>query len=214
VCANFVAWLWVSSRESISSISPLSVGEAWFKRVNLPAPRSSSRASKRDEEEDEKDDDGEGTLTVDLGGSLGWALLLGAIGGAGGGAAMMVASGEVARRLHLDVDIVGMVGRGVHLLGDDPFKAGIGVGIALGAVAGIVFGGVLRHSHRLVARMLAAPLLAAVVWTFVHAFVLKTWAPRLGSLPFAPMVIGALAYGLCVAILPPPRRRIVVDLDD
>jgi hypothetical protein len=28
----------------------------------------------------------------------------------------------------------------------------------------------------------------------------------LGALPFGPMVLGAVVYGLCVAILPPPRK--------
>jgi hypothetical protein len=178
---------------------PMSVGEAWFRPERLLRDERMSDLAEDDAEIEELDA---------LGARPGWALVLGGIGGGIGGAAMMLASAEVAQRLRIDVDVVRTVGRCAHGLAGDPFEAGMGLAIGIGAVLGVPLGGLLRYSLRLVARVLAAPLLAAVLWTLVHAFLFKSFAPHsLGALPFAPMVVGAAVYGLCVAILRPPRRR-------
>lgn len=140
-----------------------------------------------------------------------WALAVGAISGGGGGAAMMFVAAAVARRLRLDVDIIGTVGHAARILGEKSFTVGLGVAIAIGSIVGLVFGALMRHTLRLIARVLAGVLLAVVLWTFVHAFVLKSLAPAsLGALPFVPMIAGAAVFGICVAI-PPRRRRVLVD---
>ena len=72
----------------------------------------------------------------------------------------------------------------------------------------MLLGALMRHTQRVIARLLVGALFAPVVWTLVHAFVLKSFAAAtLGALPFGPMVAGAAVYGICVALLPPPRRR-------
>lgn len=186
---------------------PLSVGEAWFRRA-----RSVPEARLSDPDMDEAESEALDALS--LGGRLGWALVLGGIGGGIGGFAMMYAAADVARRLRIDVDVVRTVGRpAAHALAAEPFDAGMAVAIGVGAVVGVAFGALLRYSLRIRARLLAAPLLAIVLWTLVHAFLFKSFAPRsLGALPFAPMVIGAAVYGLCIAILRPPRRRAISGL--
>jgi hypothetical protein len=154
------------------------------------------------------DDDRDVSIHVKSEGAVGWALALSALGGGVGGALMLLAARAVAARLHLDVDIIGTVGRGAaRLSGLAPFEAGIATGVATGVIVGMLFGALTRHSLRLVARVLAGLLLGPVVWTLVQAFVFKSFAPAsLGALPFGPMAVGAALFGLCATIVPPPRR--------
>ncbi len=124
---------------------------------------------------------------------------------------MLFVARAAARRFTVDADIVGTVGRSAAV-GVDTFTGGLVVAGAIGAVLGALFGALLRYNLRVVPRLLASALLASVLWTFVHAFVLKSFAPStLGALPFGPMIAGAAVYGMCVAILPPPRERTDVD---
>jgi hypothetical protein len=193
-----------------SSPEPMSVGEAWFRMGRAAREEGAAiRPVYADEDEENDDEDElEDTVVTKLGGRLGWAMVLGGIGGGAGGAAMLLSAARVAERLRLDVDIVRTIGRSVHVLGVDPFEAGMGVAVGIGLVLGVLFGCLLRYSLRLIARILAAPLLAAVLWTLAHAFLFKSFAPHsLGALPFAPMVVGAAVYGLCIAILRPPREH-------
>lgn len=140
--------------------------------------------------------------------SVGWALGLGFVGGSVGGVAMIFIAAEIARRLRFDPDLVRAIGRAAHLSGEDPLTATIALAVGVGGLTGLALGAALRHAGRLIARVLAGVILAAALWTFVHAFVLKAFAPRLGALPFGPMVAGAVAYGLCVAMLRPPKKRV------
>jgi hypothetical protein len=169
---------------------------------------SSSRESwfNRWPSSDAEDDagDGDGAQPV-VEGSLGWSLGLGLVGGAIGGGAMILLAGEVARRMNSDVGVVRAIGGSVRFLGSDRFAAGLEVSIGIGAVLGLVFGVLMRHTVRLVARVLAGVLLAPVLWILVHAFVFKAFAPKLGALPLVPMLAGAAAYGLVIAVLRPPR---------
>jgi hypothetical protein len=201
-----------------SSPEPMSVGEAWFKRRRAAGKREREPEGEHKGEEDDadlslfdvNDDELDDTAVRKLGADLGWAMVLGGIGGGAGGAAMLLTAGRVAERLRLDVDVVRTIGGTIHLLAIEPYDAGMGVAIGIGLVLGVLLGGLLRYSLRLIARVLAAPLLAAVLWTLVHAFLFKSFAPRsLGALPFAPMVIGAAVYGLCIAVLRPPRAKTV-----
>jgi hypothetical protein len=147
-------------------------------------------------------------------GSLGWAIGLGGLGGGVGGGAMLVIAGELAQRMRTNMDVVRTVGNTVRVLAD-PFLAGIVVGVVLGAVSGAAIGALMRHSMRFTARVLAGVILAPVLWTLVHAFVLKSFAPNLGALPFGPMAAGAVAYGLCIALLRPPQKLPgLVEIDD
>ncbi len=139
-------------------------------------------------------------------GSKGWAMILGALGGAGGGIAMLFVAREIARRTGSTVDIIGTIGHGARRFTDE-HTGGLAIAIVLGAILGIGIGALFRHSLRIVPRVLAGALLASVLWTLVQAFLL---VGALGSLPFGAMVAGAAVYGVCVAIIPPPKRRYVL----
>jgi hypothetical protein len=139
-------------------------------------------------------------------GSIGWSLLLGAVGGAVGGVAMLLTANAIARRFGSRVDVIPTIGApGRDLVGE--LHGAIGIAGLLGLVVGVVFGALLRHSLRIVPRVLAGALLAPVLWTLVQAFVLTTVAPRsLGALPFGAMAAGAAVFGICVGLLRPPRE--------
>lgn len=137
------------------------------------------------------------------------ALVFGALSGGAGGAAMIFVADALARRQGVGIDIVRTVGRAARF-GSDPYVVGIGVAVAIGVVVGLAFGALLRHARRFIARALAGVLFAAILWTLVHAFVLKSFAPTtLGALPVLPMVVGASLLGLAVALLRPPRRLLL-----
>jgi hypothetical protein len=181
----------------MASSKERSLGDSWF---NAPARVSEAPLSEAP------------SLIPASVGRLGWALTLAAVGGAGGGAVMLLVARAAARRFAIDVDIVRTVGRSVVALGVDTFTGGLLIAGAVGGAIGALLGALLRYSLRVVPRLLASALLAPILWTFAHAFVLKSFAPStLGALPFGPMIAGAAVYGICVAILPPPRERTAAD---
>lgn len=145
-------------------------------------------------------------------GRPGWALAIGLVTGALGGAAMLLVASVLAASLGAasDVDVVRTVGAPVASLAGDAVLGGWAVAVALGAVVGLLFGGLLRHVRRLLPRVLSGVLLAPTLWTMVHAFVLKSFAPSLAALPFGPMIAGAACFGLCASVVRPPPRTIVV----
>lgn len=148
-------------------------------------------------------------------GSLEWALGLGFFGGAAGGAAMVFVADWLARRyVPGGTPVAGTIGQHVPLFEGDAFAGAMAVGIVIGAALGVPIGALLRYTLRMVARLLAGGLLAPVLWILVHAFVLKSFAPRLASLPIGPMLAGAAVYGLCLALLRPPRALPKLDTDD
>ena len=139
-------------------------------------------------------------------GSLEWALGLGFFGGGAGGAVMVLVADFIARRYQPGgTPVVGTIGQHVPLFEGDAFAGAIAVGIVLGAVLGVPIGALMRYTLRMVARVLAGGLLAPVLWILVHAFVLKSFAPRLATLPIGPMLAGAALYGVCLGLLRPPR---------
>jgi hypothetical protein len=157
------------------------------------------------------------SLELALEGHLGWALLLSGVTGGAGGAAMLLVATETVRRWHLSTDVVRVIGAAgrAPALGLDSFHGGYAIAIVVGGLVGMMMGALMRYSLRVVARILTGILLAPVVWILIHAFVFKAMAPStLGALPFGPMIAGAIAYGICVALIPPPRRKIVVSDED
>lgn len=178
-----------------------SLGESWFNR-----PAAAERVS---------DPPDSTPIRVEKVGQLSWALGIGAVGGAGGGVAMMFVAREVARRLAIPVDVVRTVGGGARALFADAYVGGLVLASVVGALVGMLIGALMRYTLRVVPRVLAGALLAPVLWTLVQAFVLKSFAPNtLGALPFGPMVVGAAVYGICVAVIPPPRRLPTFATDD
>ena len=84
----------------------------------------------------------------------------------------------------------------------------------MGAFVGVLFGGLMRYSLRVRSRIHAGAILGIALWVFVQAFILQRLGSSLGALPLVPMLAGAAIYGLCAAILPPPRRRVYVNDDE
>lgn len=183
-----------------------SLGESWFGKAAEAPP--SSRVSDPPSLPGMR-------LRPKAKGRLGFALVFAAIGGAGGAVAMLLVAEEIARRFAMKVDIVGTFGRGAMGM-TDPRTGGFAIAIVFGVLVGMLFGALMRYSLRFVSRVLAGALLAPVLWTLVHAFVFTKFAPTsLGALPFGPMAAGAAVYGICVALLPPPReKRAFADDDD
>jgi hypothetical protein len=172
-----------------------SLGESWFGRAapRIPEPPPSSDDAFLPE-----------LRSV---GRPGWAILLGAVGGGIGGAAMLFLSAEVARRIGSSVDVVRTIGANARAFTGER-EGALLIFIVLGAALGALLGALFRYSLRMVPRLLAGAMLAPVLWTLVHAFVFTTLAPRsLGALPFGAMAAGAAVYGMCVALLRPPRER-------
>ncbi len=144
-------------------------------------------------------------------GHAGWAMLFGAISGALGGLAMLKAADPVLAMQHSGSNLT-------HMLSVSVAHLNLGVGaahqqalaavMATGALAGALFGFLARRLLRIAPRLLFFWLLAPIVWIFVQACVMSRVAPHLTtSLPLVPLLVGALAYGTCVALVPPRRAR-------
>jgi hypothetical protein len=77
-----------------------------------------------------------------------------------------------------------------------------------GMLAGAGFGRLTRRLHGLVARLVFGAVLAPSVWIAVYAFGLVRFVPRHAELvPFVPWLLGALAFGVCVALARPVLPR-------
>jgi hypothetical protein len=119
----------------------------------------------------------------------GWSTILGSVGGAVGGVIAVLIDERLA-------------------LGFAATEARLGVALSVGAVLGGVFGRLTRRLFRVLARILFGAILAPALWLLVYAFAIKRFAPHFADiLPFGPSVVGALAYGVCVGLIPPLRTR-------
>ncbi len=83
--------------------------------------------------------------------------------------------------------------------------------LALGSIIGALFGTVTRRLRQLAPLMAFGITLSTAVWLVVHALVLPRVAPWLAkSIPFAPMAIGAMFFGIVAAMQLPLRTRRMV----
>jgi hypothetical protein len=138
-----------------------------------------------------------------------WSTLIGLVCGGIGGVAMLAIAEYVAKQLRFDGDVVLAVGTPLphQLLGGVRAAAAVIFAI-VGAVVGAIFGRLTRRLFKVLPRIFFAAVLACALWTLVQGFVLGRFAPALAqALPFGPMILGAVAYGACVAVVPPPRAR-------
>ncbi len=138
-----------------------------------------------------------------------WATALGAVAGGIGGALMLVTAQTFLDRQHSGVDAMAQLGAriGSFLPVAAPAALGIGAAVALGAVLGSLFGRLTWRVSRIVPRVLFFAILAPTIWIFAHAIIIgHLYRGPVSALPFAPFGIGALVYGLCLAILPALRR--------
>lgn len=150
-------------------------------------------------------------------GHAGWAMLFGAVTGAVGGLAMLKAADQVLVMQHSSANLTALLSTSVaHLnLGiGGAHEQALAVAMAAGALAGALFGFLARRLLRIAPRLLFFWLAAPIVWIFVQAVVMSRVAPHLTtSLPLVPLLVGALAFGTCVALVPPVRARRERDVD-
>ncbi|HMJ15513.1 MAG TPA: hypothetical protein VK524_29055 [Polyangiaceae bacterium] len=146
-------------------------------------------------------------------GHAGWATLLGTIAGALGGLAMLKAAEQVLAAQHSTLDLSALLGSSVARLNllavGGPREQGMALAIVVGALVGAPLGFLARRLVRVGPRLLFFWLLAPITWIFVQAVVMSRVAPHLTTtLPLVPLLVGALAYGTCIAIIPPVRARL------
>ena len=107
-----------------------------------------------------------------------------------------------------EIDVVHAAGRltpsGVF---ESEYAAGVVVAAVLGGAVGALLGVLLRRLFPIWARVLASSVLLAAIWIALQAFLLRRFGPPFGTLPLAPMVAGTVAFGACVGLLRPRRRR-------
>jgi hypothetical protein len=144
-----------------------------------------------------------------------WAAFFGLVGGAAGGPVMLYAARALAKQLQQDIDIVRTLGSAIPhaAFGDDgAWMGGLALAAGAGALVGLMLGALMQHVSRVAARVFIGVIIGPVLWIAVDAFALRHFAPMLAqALPLVPMVAGAAAYGACVALIPPLRRRVVDD---
>jgi hypothetical protein len=144
-----------------------------------------------------------------------WAALFGLVGGAAGGPVMLYAAGALAKQLRQDTDIVRTLGSAIPhaaAFGDDgAWTGGLALAAGAGALVGLLLGALMQHVLRVPSRVFIGVIVGPVLWIAVDAFALRHFAPTLArALPLLPMIAGAAAYGACVALIPPLRKRVVV----
>jgi hypothetical protein len=88
---------------------------------------------------------------------------------------------------------------------------GVGLGIAAtlgGAMGGVALGRVMRRLVRTGPRIAFGAVLAAAMWVFAYAFILRRFSPQMASgVSFGSSILFALAYGACVGAFPAARVR-------
>jgi hypothetical protein len=146
-------------------------------------------------------------------GHSGWAALFGAVTGAFGGFAMLAVAEYTLHVQGATVNLPELLSILVTRAGLDLGSArheGFAAAIVIGALLGAPLGYLARRLVRIVPRVLFFAILAPVAWIFVQACIMGRLTPGLATLlPFGPLVLGALAYGLCIALVPPIREQVV-----
>jgi hypothetical protein len=139
------------------------------------------------------------------------SIWLGAVSGGIGGVLMAIVAESILDFRHSGVDLVRALGRAASAAGVPSPGAQIGgvlCAAVLGAFLGAPLGFMARRLVRVPPRLVFFSLLLPVLWIFVQALVLgrvaAAWAARL---PFGPLVIGAVVYGACLAVVPPSPAR-------
>jgi hypothetical protein len=144
-------------------------------------------------------------------GHAAWSILFGTLAGGAGGLAMLAVAQHLLARQGSAVDLTRMLSDTLSAAGirfGDVQEQGYALAGVLGAFAGASFGYLARRLLRVVPRLLFFAIVGPVAWLFLQTCVLTRLAPALAaSLPFGPLAIGALAYGMCLAIVPPIRAR-------
>lgn len=132
----------------------------------------------------------------------------GAVAGVLAGPAMLAVSTWVAGHpLGLVTRLGQWMSRGA-VTGTSRLAVGWLVAVAFGSLVGAGFGALTRRLRRFVPTLLFAVVLSFAGWTVFHTMLLRRIAPLLArSLPFVPMVLGAMTFGAVLALEVPLRTR-------
>ena len=140
--------------------------------------------------------------------TAGRALLAGAIAGLFGGIAFAIVPGLASTRVGHYVDVAAVFG---VLVASSVRDARL-VGVVACALVGLVFGALVifltRHVKRALPIALFGIVFTPVAWLAFQALLLPRFSPWLASmLPIGPMLLGAAAGGLSLALAIPIRGR-------
>jgi hypothetical protein len=138
-----------------------------------------------------------------------WSTVSGMVGGGIGGVAMVAAAEGVSRTQHLDVDYFALAGAAAHRFpgfGDTEVSGALFAAF-VGAIVGGLLGFLSRRATRVLPRLMFFLILTPPVWVLAQAFVIQPLSPWTRTLPAVPLLVGSLAYGLCLALSPPIVRR-------
>jgi hypothetical protein len=138
-----------------------------------------------------------------------YATFFGMGAGGLGGAAMLFVARTFAQSRGYAMDPAAALGGKLpfHIAGVTPDLAGFGAAVVLGAVVGAILGRATWRIGRIVPRVLFFSILIPVVWLFAQIFLIGRMRPdSVSAVPAGPLLLGSLAYALCMALLPAFRR--------
>jgi hypothetical protein len=136
--------------------------------------------------------------------------LAGAAAGAVGGILALGTADLVLGRGRLLAHLELAIGRASSLVGSSQQTVWLRVAFAalIGMFAGAGLAWLMRRLHSRIARVVFGAVLVPSLWIAFDAFALARFAPRLAELvPFLPCLLGALAYGVSVALVRPVVPR-------
>jgi hypothetical protein len=137
-----------------------------------------------------------------------WSGVAGAVAGAFGGVVALGTTDWMVNHGQLTVHWRIAVGQ-ASAASIDPVavRASVALAALAGAILGWLFGGLTRRLFPVVPRIVFGAIVTPALCTVVYAFILPRFAPAfLNAVPFTPLMLGALAYGVCVALMPPIQR--------
>lgn len=137
--------------------------------------------------------------------------LAGAMAGAVAGPAMVGVAMALSARAQHGLDLPAMMAGAAHAPAAWLHTAGWTMAVVAGAALGALFARLTRRLRSFPPMIAFAMVAAFALWTVLHGLVLTRFAPSLArTLPYGPMVIGAMVAGALLALQVPIRTRRVV----
>jgi hypothetical protein len=79
------------------------------------------------------------------------------------------------------------------------------IGAGVGAVLGVMLGLVMMQSEKFVVRAIFASIVSVAAWFCAHIAMMVRHAQ---TLPLVPMLVGACIFGVCIACIPPLKKKV------
>jgi hypothetical protein len=136
----------------------------------------------------------------------------GALAGALAGPTMLATSTILAWRAHRPIALATILGeevsRGV-VSGAWAAAFGCLLSLVIGTASGAAFGLITRRLRLFLPALAFAVLLCCATWTVVQTLLLRHYSPGLArALPYLPMMLGAMSFGVVLALEVPLRTRL------